>query len=70
MNASRPEASLGNREPFAFAAEQVLGRNADVVVMNLRMPTTIHVPKHVRIAANDDAGCVQGYRDHRLLEMT
>ena len=69
VDAARAEAGLGDGEAAALLAEQVVGRHAHVLVVDLGVAAGVVVAEHVRRAPDADAGRVLRHGDHRLLQV-
>src|SRR6478672_26203 len=65
----RAEPRLGDREPRALLAEQVLHGHPHVVVDDLAVPVLVLPAEHGRGAKDGDPWCIYGRQHHRLLLM-
>ena len=67
VDAAGPEAGLGDGETAPLFAQQVVGRNAHVLVDDLRVAAGVVVAEHSGLPAERDPRRRLGNDDHRLL---
>lgn len=67
VDAARSEARLRDGEPIALAPEQIVGRHAYRIEMDLRLAIPVGIAEHMRVAPDTDTGGIRRNDHHRLL---